>query len=390
VKDWIRQATDGGETNIEARLPDTVLDGVRHDTTSSDDEIRVLISRLRRVERGPDSVSWALRLGLIGGGLLLAGAAAAAVSVVAPGWVGLSQEPEVLVPSMEGTGGAERARTLDASGIEASPAAVVAEPAPVLPESEPSVADPVEPEVAAVEVRGPAMDSPKAKPRSPVDAPPAERPAPSGTPAVASAVVAEAAVDPCQVDAFSSACAAARRPGARALSPEQHFEALTRAMQRVGQDPQRDLGLVEDANGFLNRHGQTGYADDVRVYRVQAAFAGDRASKVIEYADAFLVVAPDGHPRRRDVERWRRIATLRISAIDAAQKGDCRDALPLLRELVGLEIGVRQQEALAWRGLCAEQLDDADEAREALRQVKGEDLEPALHRSVQEAWTRLR
>lgn len=198
-----------------------------------------------------------------------------------------------------------------------------------------------------------------------------------------------AEVDPCDEDPFSRACVSARRAQVRALSPEQRFEALSRAIVRVGQDPAVDRKIVDDCNTFLEQYGETGFADDVRAYRVRAAFHGDRASQVVKYADAYLVTAGEAHASHREVQRWRRIAGLRQAAMDGARTGQCADALPLLRELVGLESGVRREEAKAWTGLCALESGDAAAAERSLSDVQEADLAPGLRARVREAWLKI-
>lgn len=194
-----------------------------------------------------------------------------------------------------------------------------------------------------------------------------------------------AEADPCAVDSFSLECARSRAKKAEARSPELRFAALERAIARVGRDPVADRDLVEDCDTFLSQHGDTEWADDVRAFRVEAAFHGARSSRVVQVADTYLAAAAAGHAKRADVQRWRDIANLRMTTLDMAQRGDCGDALPMLRDLAGLESGVRQQEALAWRGVCAAKTGAMDEARDVLRQVREEDLQPSLRQRVRDA-----
>jgi hypothetical protein len=170
-----------------------------------------------------------------------------------------------------------------------------------------------------------------------------------------------------------------------AASPERLFDALTRAMTLVGTDPAIDRSTVEACNRFLDQHPGAATADDVRAFRVQAAFHSSRPSHVVRWADAFLASAAPDHPRRAEVERWRAIAALRAAALDAAQTGACAEALPLLRELVGIDVGLRREEAAAWRAICAVQAGQRDEARRALREVRDDALSPDLRRRLEAA-----
>lgn len=185
-----------------------------------------------------------------------------------------------------------------------------------------------------------------------------------------------------EADCDSAPCDPLEPPAASPGSPDRLFEALTRAMSLVGTDRTVDRSTVEACNRFLEQHPGAPMADEVRAFRVQAAFHGSRPSQVVRWADAFLASAVPDHPRRAEVERWRVVAALRGAALDAAQTGACAEALPVLRELVVLESGSRREEAVAWRAICAVQAGERDEARRALREVRDDALSPDLRRRL--------
>lgn len=264
-----------------------------------------------------------------------------------------------------------------------------------------SAIDAVEPVAAdspgrsAVTRDGPASSSSASSARDPASPAgstsgeePARRPA-AGTTTGGDGVAA-LRPNPCLDAPFSVDCAASRRSTAGSPSPEQLFEAITRAMERAGHNAQVDRATVDACNRFLEEHGSSPLADDVRAYRVQAAFTGARPSQVLRWADAYLAAAQADHAMRTQVEQWRAIAVLRVGALDSAQTGHCAEALPLLRELTSLEQGRRLDEAMAWRGVCAASTGAGGEAVRALRQVREETLPEQLRERVRDTWSTLR
>ncbi|MFK7930852.1 MAG: FecR domain-containing protein [Myxococcota bacterium] len=195
--------------------------------------------------------------------------------------------------------------------------------------------------------------------------------------------------DPCASDPFSDACRQARRPSREAQSPKSRYEALLKAQSRLGSSGRTARQVVQDCNTFIDQHRDTEYAADVYAIRVEAAFFGERASQVVKYADAYLASVDGSHHRRSDVRRFRDVANLRQGALDAAQKGDYADALPLFRDLIGMESGTRREEAKAWRGICADAVGRQDEARQVLSTLREEVLPVALRSRVREVWVGL-
>jgi hypothetical protein len=214
---------------------------------------------------------------------------------------------------------------------------------------------------------------------SPDPEPPASAPAARSASAATRSAATVAALAAADAPACEgAACLSPAPPTPAAGSPERLFEALSRAMLQVGQQPAADRTAIEACNRFLDQHPDAPMADEVRAFRVEAAFHSARPSTVVRYADAFLASAAPSHPRREQVARWRAIAELRAAALDSAQTGACGEALPLLRELVAIEQGAHRAEAIAWRAVCAARAGSRDEARRALREVDDAALPPDL------------
>ncbi|TVQ88736.1 MAG: hypothetical protein EA397_16195 [Deltaproteobacteria bacterium] len=465
MKHWIRESsgsTDEEVAQITPRLPDAILEGIRHDTASSDEEVEVLLRRLRRQPSGITALGWRAPAFVLAGFLVAAplgawvlGASLApdrlshdsapAVEQLSDGWVLLDGLHRVaLGPSIQLFGHA----SLDVSREGPSGAQVALASGVVTFEVDPRGSRRDLRVLAAdvqVEVRGTVFTVARSDHRvgvrvergsvevthqgvvhrveaggswtstdavaldasdgaaqgrdalvgdgsggEPEPSEPPEPPRPDSADKVQAPASAPAAValrdepEPaCEPGALDDACAPPRLP-VPPTGDKERFEALARIMDRVGRDPVADRATVEACDRFLSLHPDSSYADDVRAFRVQAAFTGERASQVVRWADAYLARAAADHPRRGEVERWRSVAKLRIDAIDSAQKGGCDDALPLLRELVPLEDGTRHHEALAWLGLCSHATGNLDEARRALRQVREETLAAGLRARVRE------
>lgn len=221
-------------------------------------------------------------------------------------------------------------------------------------------------------------------PGEPSDAPTARSASAAARSASSVAALTAADAPACE----GAACLAPPPQAPGTGSPEQLFEALSRAMLQVGEQRDADRTAIEACNRFLDQHPDAPMADEVRAYRVEAAFHSARPSTVVRYADAFLASAAPSHPRREQVARWRAIAELRAAALHSAQTGACAEALPLLRELVAIEQGAHRAEAIAWRAVCASRAGSRDEARRALREVDEAALSPDLAarvRAVREA-----
>lgn len=86
MNDWIKDATaaDPDEVaRLNPALPDSVNEGVRLDTASTEAEAQALHRRLRQIEPAAGRSGWSWAPVLLGGGLLVAGGAAAAVAMIA-------------------------------------------------------------------------------------------------------------------------------------------------------------------------------------------------------------------------------------------------------------------------------------------------------------------
>lgn len=469
MKPWLRDATSSTDREVRELspvLPPRVMQGVRHDTASSQEEVEVLVTRLRRRSRPARTASVIVpALALAAAFLVTVPAAVAVFSAPSPsqpqalaslglGQVDLHGESTFsLGPSItvigRGTlsvdrihdrgadvsidrgvatfevepGGVARdlrvsagqvqvqvrgtifsvARVEDRSGVRVhrGEVAVVHDgqelrlragetwSTPIPVEREPQLgvrASASEPPVETGDLRSTtASVSPRSQPPQPAPSGPSSSSKQAGEPEPGSSVEPPS---PCDLDMFSRACVE-ERLAAHPQRASERFAALVRVMERVGEDPETDRSTVAACNRFLEQHPDAAEVDDVRAFRVQAAFTGSRASEVLRWADAYLASAEPDHPRRAEVHRWRAVAAMRIDAIDAAQTGSCTEALPLLRELAPLEIGVRRDEANAWRGLCAHAIGASSEARRSLRQVREETLPASLRLRIQEVWGEL-
>ena len=477
VPPWARDATTSSEgevADLNPALSEAVNLGVRHDTASTDDEAAALMRRLRQIE--PEHVRGGMGLwrpALLSGGLLLAGAAAAAGVIVGPTLIEADTFVDAPTPTalrlevgrthainaditVTGLGdlsidrlhdqGADLSLVQGLATFEVDPQGTARKLVVGAGDVEVSVkgtvftvkrlGDDIEVDVergevavrwadelvsltagqswtrgggvaAAVPVRTVSgVDDGVVAGEDQVDEAPeigVEAPESSGTtrPVAAAPVVREAAGQadaepedgassepgPCEIDSFSVECARSR-VAHRATPPETLYENMKRAMPRVDANPVIAAEVVEEANQFLEKHGETGFADDVRAFRVQAAFYGTRSSQTIGFAAAFLASASADHPQRAEVERMRRTASFRISAVDAAER-DCTEADPMLAELVRLETGSRRNEALARRGVCAWKVGDSDKALRILSEVQAATLPPVLKRGVRDAWADL-
>lgn len=103
MKPWMKHATSASDAEVERMnpaLPESVNAGVREDSASTDEEIAALMRRLHRTELAPARSGLPLLWpALLGGGLLMAGAAAAAVTAMTVG-PALLAEP---VPTAQGS-----------------------------------------------------------------------------------------------------------------------------------------------------------------------------------------------------------------------------------------------------------------------------------------------
>jgi hypothetical protein len=196
-----------------------------------------------------------------------------------------------------------------------------------------------------------------------------------------------AVTDPCQIDSWSQECARTKLRDRQIKSPEIFHAELQRAIMLVEQDLQVARQQVEACNQFLDQHGDTSYAPDVRGYRVRAAFSASRSTEVVNYADDYLANTPTQHAAHADVVRWRQVTVLRKTAANATRNIGCEAALPTWRQLAAQEVGQRKTIARGWLGVCAAEQGYKDEAIAALQGLRQEKISDAeLLQRIQKAW----
>lgn len=159
--------------------------------------------------------------------------------------------------------------------------------------------------------------------------------------------------------------------------------ARARAFGRVQQalEEQRLADAEHLAGTFLQRYPTGALSSEAAVLRIEAVAARDPAAAV-HLADEWLV----GH---RDLDLRQDVLRLRATA---ARDGleDCALALPSYAELARLASGDDEARALAFLGLCAADVGDAERAREALdAALNHPDLPRALAPRVRSARDRL-
>lgn len=206
----------------------------------------------------------------------------------------------------------------------------------------------------------------------------------------AAAVDEEAVVD-CNLTPWIAGCKPTIEvPNQLLQSPEARYEAMRAARSRMGSDATTARQLVQDANLFLDQFASSPLAIEVLAMRVEAAYFGSRASTTISFADAYLATAPKSHAAFSDVERWRRVATMRRVAFDEAQR-DCKAADAHLADLIRIEQGYRKDQAIAWRGLCYHREGAFNKARGEFQKIGNESKLPSdLQRRIRQAWTDMR